>query len=73
MLKPSQWFATLTSDKGAYLRVLRMRRVVRILRLLRYQCWVELLVSVDVARVDVLSWLAVGSLSHSQYSAIGLN
>ena len=45
-----------------YLRVLRMRRVVRILSLLRDQCWVELLVAIDIARVNVLRWLAISSL-----------
>jgi len=39
-----------------------MRRVVRILSLLSDHRWVELLVAIDVARVNVLSWLAVGLL-----------
>lgn len=45
-----------------YLRVLGMRRVVRILCLLSDQSRVELLISVYVAGVDVLGWLAVRPL-----------
>lgn len=39
-----------------------MRRVVRILCLLCNQSWVELLIAIDVSRVNILRWLAVGLL-----------
>lgn len=39
-----------------------MCRVVRVLSLLRDQCWVELLVAVDVAGVNVLRWLTIAAL-----------
>ena len=59
-----------------YLRVLRMRRVVRILCLLCDQSWVELLVAVNVSRVDVLRWLAaglLGSVSSSHVTKTGID
>ena len=49
-----------------HLGVVRVRRVVRILRLLCNQCWVELLVAVNVARIDVLGRLAIRSLQYIQ-------
>lgn len=39
-----------------------MRRIIRILSLLCNNRWVELLVAADVAGIDVLSRLTVGSL-----------
>lgn len=52
-------FVAIQSRMMSYLRVVGMRRVVRVLCLLCNQSWVELLVAVDVSRVNILRRLAV--------------
>jgi hypothetical protein len=56
-----------------YFRVLRVRGIVGVLRLLRDQRWVELLVAVDIARIDVLGLLAIGSLLYFYWFTVSLS
>lgn len=58
------------SDGLSHLRVLRMSWVAGVLCLLCDQSWVELLVAVDVASIDVLRWLTILSLCSVSLQAI---
>lgn len=49
-----------------------MRRIVRILCLLRNQCWIELLIAIHIARIDILRRLAIRSLRKIRHLFTGI-